>query len=88
MLGHLLKPEYEELIRKRDWESLRIAFEDVDPADIAEILEDLPADHVGALPPPVTMKLPRSVNPGDPPVAGSAPRGEGFRTHTETPGVD
>lgn len=49
MLGHLLKPEYEELIRKRDWESLRIAFEDVDPADIAEILEDLPAEDSGVL---------------------------------------
>lgn len=49
MLGHLLKPEYEELLRKRDWESLRIAFEDVDPADIAEILEDLPAEDSGLL---------------------------------------
>ncbi|MGV3621377.1 MAG: magnesium transporter [Archangium sp.] len=49
MLGHLLKPEYEELIRKRDWESLRIAFEEVDPADIAEILEDLPAEDSGVL---------------------------------------
>ena len=49
MLGHLLKPEYEELIRKRDWDALRIAFEDVDPADIAEILEDLPAEDSGLL---------------------------------------
>ncbi|MDP2273171.1 MAG: magnesium transporter [Archangium sp.] len=49
MLGHLLKPEYEELIRKKDWESLRIAFEEVDPADIAEILEDLPAEDSGVI---------------------------------------
>ncbi len=49
MLGHLLKPEYEELIRKRDWESLRIALEDVEPADIAEILEDLPAEDSGLI---------------------------------------
>ncbi|MFZ5444119.1 MAG: magnesium transporter [Myxococcota bacterium] len=49
MLGHLLKPEYEELITKKDWESLRIAFEDVDPADIAEILEDLPAEDSGVI---------------------------------------
>lgn len=49
MLGHLLKPEYEELIRKRDWESLRLALEDVDPADIAEILEDLPTEDSGLL---------------------------------------
>lgn len=49
MLGHLLKPEYEELIAKKDWESLRIAFEDVDPADIAEVLEDLPAEDSGVI---------------------------------------
>ena len=49
MLGHLLKPEYEELIRKKDWESLRIAFEEVDPADIAEILEDLPTEDSGVI---------------------------------------
>ena len=36
-------------IRKRDWESLRIALEDVDPADIAEILEDLPTEDSGLL---------------------------------------
>ncbi len=44
MLGHFLKPDYEELIAQKDWESLRIAFEDLDPADIAEILEELPAE--------------------------------------------
>ncbi len=49
MLGHLLKPEYEELIAKRDWESIRIAFEDLEPADIAEVLEDLPAEDSGLL---------------------------------------
>lgn len=49
MLGHLLKPEYEELINKKDWESLRIAFEEVDPADIAEILHDLPAEDSGVI---------------------------------------
>ena len=43
MLGHLLKPEYEELIQKKDWEPLREAFAELDPPDIAEILEDLPA---------------------------------------------
>jgi magnesium transporter len=49
VLGHLLKPEYEELIRKKDWESLRVAFDEVDPADIAEVLEDLPPDDSGVL---------------------------------------
>lgn len=49
MLGHFLKPEYEELISRKDWESLRLAFEEVDPADIAEILEDLPPEDSGVI---------------------------------------
>ncbi len=49
MLGHLLKPEYEELILKKDWESLRIAFEELDPADIAEVLDDLPPEDSGVI---------------------------------------
>ncbi len=49
MLGHLLKPEYEELIAAKDWESLRIAFEDLDPADIAEVLHDLPWGDAGVI---------------------------------------
>ncbi len=49
MLGHLLKPEYEELILKKDWESLRVAFEELDPADIAEVLEELPAEDSGVI---------------------------------------
>ena len=57
MLGHLLKPECEELIRKKDWESLRVAFEEVDPPDIAEILEDLPAEDSGV----IFRILPRNV---------------------------
>jgi magnesium transporter len=49
VLGHLLKPEYEELIARKDWESLRLAFEDIDPADVAEILHDLPAEDAGVI---------------------------------------
>lgn len=49
MLGHFLKPEYEELIAKKDWESLRVAFEDLDPPDIAEILDDLPPEDSGVI---------------------------------------
>lgn len=49
MLGLFLKPEYEELIAQKDWESLRVAFEDLDPADIAEVLEDLPPADGGVL---------------------------------------
>lgn len=49
MLGTFLKPDYEELIRKRDWASLREAFAEMDPADIAEVLEDLPPDESGLI---------------------------------------
>jgi magnesium transporter len=49
LLGHLLRPEYEELILRKDWESLRVAFEEIDPADIAEVLQDLPAADSGLL---------------------------------------
>jgi magnesium transporter len=57
MLGHLLKPEYEELISRKDWESLRIAFEDLDPADIAEVIDDLPPADSGI----IFRILPRAV---------------------------
>jgi magnesium transporter len=49
VLGHLLKPEYEELIAQKDWESLRVAFEDLHPADIAEVLDDLPPEDSGVI---------------------------------------
>jgi magnesium transporter len=49
MLGNLLKPEFEELIRSRDWNSLREAFTEMDPADAAEVIEDLPAQESGVL---------------------------------------
>ncbi len=49
MLGNLLKPEFDELIRARDWNSLREAFTEMDPADVAEVLEDLPPKDSGIL---------------------------------------
>lgn len=49
MLGHLLKPEYEELIAQKDWDGLRVAFEDLHPADIAEVLDDLPSEDSGVI---------------------------------------
>jgi magnesium transporter len=49
VLGHLLKADYEELIANKDWESLRVAFEDLDPADVAEVLHDLPWQDAGVL---------------------------------------
>ncbi len=49
MLGNLLKPEFDALIRARDWASLREAFTEMDPADVAEVIEDLPAEDSGIL---------------------------------------
>ncbi|XXF75835.1 magnesium transporter [Myxococcaceae bacterium GXIMD 01537] len=49
MLGNLLKPEFEALIRAKDWSSLREAFTEMDPADVAEVIEDLPAEDSGIL---------------------------------------
>jgi magnesium transporter len=41
MLAPLLKPDYEELIRRKDWGALRDAFEELDPPELAEILDSL-----------------------------------------------
>ncbi|MBX7117347.1 MAG: magnesium transporter [Myxococcaceae bacterium] len=49
MLGHFLKPEYEELIAKKEWETLRVSLEELEPADIAEILADLPSEDSGVI---------------------------------------
>ena len=49
MLGNLLKPEFDELIHARDWNSLREAFTEMDPADVAEVIEDLPAKDSAVL---------------------------------------
>jgi magnesium transporter len=42
MLGTLLKPDYEKLIRDKDWKALRSEFAQLDPPDLAEILEEFP----------------------------------------------
>lgn len=44
MLGTLVKPDYEKLIRDRDWEKLRAVFDDLEAPDLAEVLEDFPAE--------------------------------------------
>lgn len=47
MIGHLLRPELEELIREKRWGVLREALSQFHPSDTAEILVDLPeADDV------------------------------------------
>ncbi|MFN0061286.1 MAG: magnesium transporter [Myxococcaceae bacterium] len=49
MLGTLLRPEYEALIAKKDWVSLRDAFSELHPADIAEVIQDLPTEQSGVI---------------------------------------
>jgi magnesium transporter len=49
MLGVLLHPEIDELIRDKRWEELRSVFSELDPSDIAEILIDLPDDVEAAV---------------------------------------
>lgn len=49
MIGHLLKPELEELIRKRDFNQLRAALSGFPAQDLAEIFADLTADEEAVL---------------------------------------
>jgi len=49
MLGNLLKPEYDELVRNKDWAGLRDAFSELHPADVGEVMEDLPAEDSAVL---------------------------------------
>lgn len=41
MIAHLLKPEFDELIRKKEWITIKESLEDVPAVDVAELLEDL-----------------------------------------------
>lgn len=42
MIGHLMRPELEELIEAKQWDVLREALTHFHPSDIAEILVDIP----------------------------------------------
>mgnify|MGYP001024085795 CR=1 FL=1 len=42
MLGNLLRPDIEKMIRDKDWKHLRQEFAQLDPSDLAEILEEFP----------------------------------------------
>jgi len=41
MIVQLLKPEFEELIEQKDWQSLKEVLNDVPPVDVAELLQEL-----------------------------------------------
>jgi magnesium transporter len=60
VLGKLILPDFEGLIESKDWQSLREAFGELDPPDLAEILEDLPADKMAI----VFRLLPRDLAAG------------------------
>lgn len=57
MIGHLLRPELEELIHSKQWDVLRQALSQFHPSDIAEILVDIPEADDG----PVFRVLPREL---------------------------
>lgn len=44
MFVQLIKPEFEELIKEKDWVALKEVLNDVPPADIADLLQELPGD--------------------------------------------
>jgi magnesium transporter len=57
MIGHLVRPELEELIQEKQWDVLRDALSHFHPSDIAEILVDIPdEDDV-----PIFRILPRDL---------------------------
>jgi magnesium transporter len=49
MIGSLLQADFEEIIAARDWEGLRDALSELDSADIAELIIDLPAEVEGII---------------------------------------
>ncbi|HVT88775.1 MAG TPA: magnesium transporter [Tepidisphaeraceae bacterium] len=49
MIGSLLQADFEEIIRAKDWEGLRDACSELDAADLAELLIDLPAEDEGVV---------------------------------------
>lgn len=57
MIGHLMRPELEELIREKQWDVLREALSHFHPSDIAEILVDIPEEDDA----PVFRILPREL---------------------------
>lgn len=49
MIGLLIEPELHELIAGQKWADLRDAVADLDPSDVAEILEEVPSEQIPAL---------------------------------------
>lgn len=49
MIGDLLRADIEELIGAKKWDELRLAFLEMDPVDVAEVLIDVPAEDEGVV---------------------------------------
>jgi magnesium transporter len=49
MIGSLLQADFEEIIQARNWDELREVLEDLDAADIAELIIDLPPEDAGII---------------------------------------
>src|SRR5438034_5513327 len=49
MIGSLLQADFEEIIADKDWDGLRDALSELDSADIAELIIDLPPEVEGII---------------------------------------
>ncbi|MGC4033206.1 MAG: magnesium transporter [Tepidisphaeraceae bacterium] len=49
MIGNLLQPEFEELIRTRNFAELSQIIKELDPPDVAELIADLPTESEGVI---------------------------------------
>ncbi len=49
MIGNLLQPEFEELIRTRNFAELSAIAQQLDPPDVAELIADLPVEAEGVI---------------------------------------
>lgn len=47
MIGNLIQPEFEDMIRRQAWSELRDAMVGLEPADAAELIVDLPVETEG-----------------------------------------
>lgn len=47
MIGNLIQPEFDDLIRRQAWDEMREAIMALEPADAAELLIDLPVETEG-----------------------------------------
>jgi magnesium transporter len=49
MIGTVIQADLEEIIRSKNWDDLRAALSEFEPADVAEIMMDLPPEDTGVI---------------------------------------